>query len=520
MGSAAQNSEPPASVNRANDKGAGPTPGLVFAVLAHAGLLAWSLASAPGLLGPFCLPVCGMLSSLTAFGLLVIFLIAAFGSRRALPLVVFPSLLVAGAWTYLTARADAQGSARPLVAAVLGFGALCVAVTLSFAAASIGARVSPGWKQTRLARSPAFWVGAVGLAAVVGMGAASHRVAPAAAVFAGVGILAFGTALGGVKRNGDRGAGMAELISAVLLSLGAIWAGSIVAGARTVSAGLEDWPQASTAMRFAWFSAMPLVLAAFIALVPHLSSVGVGVLGGWTFVLTTTVGVLTCVGLSKAVLARTSHMIVQATQAERANRASRAVSPGRQPVVVAPAPTAPLPSGTASHVEPEPAPEPQSEGTATQSRPSTETSTHVSGATPTSADPPGAAGSRGETPETSDANEQELELSYEGKETSLGLYITTHGPMLPQVARQGVTKSFQRLVSCYEESTHKGKRMASRVEFVVNPRGGVTTVDFTDPQGADSKYVTCVQLAFLRSGFQRSPDNTRMNIAISFAPND
>ena len=88
------------------------------------------------------------------------------------------------------------------------------------------------------------------------------------------------------------------------------------------------------------------------------------------------------------------------------------------------------------------------------------------------------------------------------------------------VAKHGVAKSFRRLVTCYEESSYRGQRTQSSVEFAVSPEGGIANVDFVEPQDAAARYAACIQVAFLRSGFPRSPGETRLNVVMSFSPKE
>jgi hypothetical protein len=109
-------------------------------------------------------------------------------------------------------------------------------------------------------------------------------------------------------------------------------------------------------------------------------------------------------------------------------------------------------------------------------------------------------------------------LSHDTQQLHIGLRVDIFGPMSPDVARQGVIKSFKRLVACYEAAESEGQPATASLKFSVSAAGGVRNVDFVGPQGAPAQYVACLQLAFLRTGFQMSPDKTELGISVEFTP--
>src|SRR5690606_19624952 len=128
-----------------------------------------------------------------------------------------------------------------VVAGVLGFGLLGLAVNLSFGAAAIACRVAPNWREVSPAQPTAVRIGAFALVIVVAVNAGSERLAPLAALCAAVGLLVLGGLLNAVRRDEPLGSAMAELVSAVTLSLGALWTASIVAGASSIVAAPGNW---------------------------------------------------------------------------------------------------------------------------------------------------------------------------------------------------------------------------------------------------------------------------------------
>jgi hypothetical protein len=364
-------------------------------------------------------------------------------------------------------------------------------------------------------------VGALGLAAVLGVSAASRQLAPAATVCAAIGIVVLGVSLRGAEKGRRQGSGMAELVNGVTLSLGAVWTASVVAGASAAADELGDWRGASTAMRFAWLAAMPLVLAAVVALAPRASATGLGISRSRAAVITTATGVILCMALSKVVLARTSPLLVAASQVDSP---ASIQTPSRRPVQQPEPPPAsqePVPSASSASAGAPAQVEPESVAAAGAATDAPATPEAVAEAPARATAPPlGAGGEAGQPPEVEAVGEarQQLALSHEAKQSRMSLRVTISGPMSADVARQGVAKSFKRLVPCYEGSELKAKPAAAHVRFTVSPAGGVRNVDFVGPQGAPATYVACVQLAFLRTGFQMSPDQTELDISIDFAP--
>ena len=485
-GSASDDSKQPASANRAAEKGSGPTTGLMLAALLHAGLLAWTLTQSSDLLPPVRLPYGGMLAAVATGALSCIFLIAAFARRGALSFVVVPAMLVAGAFAHAVSAASSEGTLAPDVATgLLGFGALTVAITLSFGAAAIAARISPPWRQIRFDQSPAFRLGALGLVVVIGVAAISEQMAPLAALCATVGVVVLGASLNAVDRDAPHGIAMAELVSATWLSLGAIWAASIVAGARSASSEPVDWDAARIAMRFAWLAAMPLVLAVLVALLPRVTIAGAGVKRGRSTVLASGIGVITCIGLSEVVLTQSSKVLSARPELKLTSARHDAGSGEPEP---------------AKTQEPEPAEAAES-------------------AEPVSA-PSAPASSATDSPLVAPAAEagDTLVLVEENEETKLSLHIKIDGPMLPKDAREGAAKSLKRLIQCYEDSDHRGEPRELRLGVLIDTIGSVKQAEPIEPKDANRRFVTCSQLAFYRSGFSSPPRHTWLELTMTFTP--
>jgi hypothetical protein len=277
---------------------------------------------------------------------------------------------------------------------------------------------------------------------------------------------------------------MAELISAMVLSLGAVWTASIAAGASRAASAPDDWEAAQNAMQFAWLSAMPLILAVLVALSPRVTATGAGVKRGRSTVLATLVGAVTCVGLIEVVMTHTSSIL--------SARASAAPAGTSEP-------------GAKSAVAVRPVQKPVAKQKPAKTRPQ-----------------PGSASSIGtSSPAVTPAGELErIVLAFESEQTKLSIDVKVDGPMLPRDARQGVEKSFERLVNCYEASERRGDPSELRLGLLIDDAGSVKQAELIEPAGSTSKYVTCVQLAFYRSGFSAPPKLTWLELSVSFLPKE
>ena len=476
------------ATNLATGKGKGPTPGLIVAAVLHAGVLAWALGNSNTSPPAIRLPFGPAIAATATLALLVIFLIAAFGRRSGLSFVVVPAMIVAGVATHAVSAARLTSPDEPhLLAGVLAFGALGVAVNLSFGAAAIAARIAPAWGRLELGQSAAFRLGALGLVAVVAVAAISEQLAPLAALAASVGVIVLGTALRAVEDDTKRGPAMAELVSGIALSLGAVWTASIVAGASQAATTPAEWTLAQTAMRFAWIMAIPLVLAALVGLGPRVTLTGAGVKRGRSTVLATAIGAITCMGLSHVVLRESAEAL--------------AVDPSTR-------------SGSASGGKP-------SAKTSAEAKRQNEAQSGPAASASSVATRPMASTEGDEVmvaPSESPA-EREL-LHHESERTMLDISIKIDGPMLPRDARQGVEKSFKRLVECYEASKDHGQPSELRLGLLVDNVGSVKQAEPIDAKQTDKKYVTCVQLALYRSGFSGPAKLTWLELQVRFLPRD
>ncbi|HEY6728931.1 MAG TPA: hypothetical protein VI197_33205, partial [Polyangiaceae bacterium] len=329
-GSASQRGQEPARANQQADGGVGPSSSLIIAAVAHAGVFAWKLSDGSQL-PALRLPFGNLIAIACAAALLVIFLIAAFGRRGSLSFVVVPAMLVAGVAAHAVSAVMLPDQAQgPVVVGVLGFGALSVALTLSFGAAAIASSVAPSWSEAPLTRSNAFRVGAVALTLVLALAQRAGSLAPIAALCGGVGLVVLGAMLNTVARD-PRGHGPAvsELVSSFSLSLGACWVAAIVAAATTLARVPYDWHATQVAMRYAWLSAMPLVLAALVGILPRVDATGLGVKRGLSTVFATTIGALTCAGLSQVVLIQAAPKMLHPAAAFASASAAKRPPPQR-----------------------------------------------------------------------------------------------------------------------------------------------------------------------------------------------
>jgi hypothetical protein len=469
---------------QAAEKGGGPSVGLIVAAVVHAGVLAWTLGSSVAFPPVVRLPFGNIIAAVATAALLSIFLIAAFARRGALSFVVVPAMVVAGVATHAVSSTRAAGltDARVL-AGVLAFGALSVAINLSFGAAAIAARAAPTWNQLRLGHSAAFRLGSLGLVAVFGVAGVSEQLAPLAALCALVGVVVLGAMVTAVERDANVGLTIAELVSAIALALAAIWAASIVAGVTQVALVPKQWARAQSAMTFAWVNAIPLVLGALVALAPRIVITGAGVKRGRSTVLATTIGAVTCIGLSQVVWFESTPLLSAGMLA-----ASLQKSPQAKRTSANAAPNAGASGAGAS-----------------------KSSARGSAAA--------AANTPGPIPEVSPTVLTGAEVvTYQAEKTRVAVSINIEGPMLPRDARQGVEKSLKRLVNCYERSIDFGEPSEVKLALVIDDVGSVRQSEPSEPKHTDNKYVTCVQLAFYRSGFSAPTTLTRLELITRFYP--
>ncbi len=483
--SASQSGAPPANASPAAEKGTGPSAGLIAAALVHGGMLGWALSQTGPLPPAMSLPFGGAMALTATLGLLVIFLIAAFASRGALSFVVVPAMVVAGVSAHAVSTVSDHGVVDGhILMGVLGFGALGAALNLSFGAASLAARMAPRWSELRLLQSLAFRLGVLGLVVALAVSAASDRLEPVAVLCAAVGMVAFGAAWSAVQHDRAHGPAMAELVSAVSLSLGAVWAASIVSGAKTAAA-TGGWSAAPEAMQLAWSGALPLVLSLLVALGPRVALVGLGVKGGSSTVLATAIGAITCIGLSQVVLVRSTQLMSwegeatvssQDQDTPRPEEASHATAlENAEPILPAP----PAPPSASARVEPE------------------EAQPVVSDTEP---------------------DEDTLTLERAADQTRVTLQVKVDGPMLERDVRQGVGKSLDRVIRCYEESDLRGEPTELKLGLMIDEMGSVKQAEALDPGPTNSHFLTCVQLAFYRSGFSGPSRHTWLELSIHFVP--
>jgi len=487
-GSASQGGQEPIRANQQADGGVGPSSSLIIAAVAHAGVFAWKLsdgAELPALRLPF-----GNLIAIACAGaLLVIFLIAAFGRRGSLSFVVVPAMIVAGVAAHAVSAVmlpeHAQGQ---IVVGVLGFGALSVALTLSFGAAAIASRVAPAWSETPFTRPNAFLVGAAALALVLVVTHMAGSPAPIAGLCSAVGLIVLGAMLNTVERDAPgHGPATAEFVSSFALSLGACWVATILAAATTLARTPDDWHAAQLAMRYAWLTAMPLVLGGTVGILPRVAPTGLGVKRGLATVLATAIGALTCAGLSQVVLIQATPKMLYAA----AELASATASVRERP----PATARKAPERPRAAVEPGPA------------------AASVSAA---SAAPPNSAS---DAPVVALAGgDAEGALSLESEHALVTVQLKVDGPMLLKDAKAGSAKTMKRLIECYENHGPRGEPTDLKLGLSIDTVGSVKQVDVLDREDVRDKYTTCIQMAFYRSGFSGGPRSSSVEIDLSFAP--
>lgn len=481
-GSASQDGQEPLRANQQADRGVGPSSSLIVAAVAHAGVFAWKLSEADQL-PTLRLPFGNLIAIACAVALLVIFLIAAFGRRVSLSFVVVPAMIVAGVAAHAVSAVmlpeQAQG---PVVVGVLGFGALSVALTLSFGAAAIASSVAPAWSEAPFTRSKAFRMGACALALVLVFAYRAGAPVLVAILCSAVGLIVLGALLNAVARDPHgRGPATAEFVSALALSLGACWVAAIVAAATTLARAPTDWHATQIAMRHAWLSAMPLILAAVVGIWPRIEATGLGVKRGLSTVFATTIGALTCAGLSQVVLLQAAPKLLHGAPVLASG------SSAKRPPTPAPAPEAPEHASTAAALPRTPA---------------------ASTTAPSSGLPVVA-------PAQGDA---EGMLSLESEHALVTLHVNVDGPMLLRDAKAGSAKTMKRLVECYENHGPRGEPMDLKLGLSIDTVGSVKQVDLLDRENSRDKYTTCIQMAFYRSGFSGGPRSSSVEIDLSFAP--
>lgn len=488
-GSTSENGEEPTLANQAAEKGAGPTSSLIVAAVVHAGVFAWELGD-PGDLQPVLrLPYGHMIASASGVALLSIFLIAAFARRSSLSFVVVPAMLVAGVAAHAGSSVLEATDASPnVLVSVLGFGALSVSINLSFGAAAIASRIAPSWSEAPFIRPGAFRLGAVLLVLVLGLATTSQQWAPLSVLTASVGLVVLGALLNAVERERGRGVAMAELVSGLALSIGATWVASVVGATNVLARAPQDWSQAQGAMRLGWLAAMPLILSAIAGLLPRVTATGAGVKRGLSTVLATTIGAVTCAGLSQVVLVRAAPLALN----------SRAPSSKPVPAALDTSATSP-PKPTTSPASSTPSP---------------------TLAQPSASESPSAAPIASEKASAVEpaSNDETAALIEESGSSKLTVNIKIDGPMLPKDAREGSAKSVKRLIECYEKSDFRGEPLELKLGLLIDKVGSVKQVDPVDKRRAKDKYMTCMQMAFYRSGFASPARLTWLEVALSFAP--
>lgn len=490
-GSASQRGQEPVRAKQQADGGVGPTSSLIIAAVAHAGVFAWKLSDGNEL-PPLRLPYGNLIAIACAAALLVIFLIAAFGRRGSLSFVVVPAMIVAGIAAHAVSAVmlpeQAQG---PVVVGVLGFGALSVALTLSFGAAAIASSVAPAWSEAPFTRSNAFRVGVVALVLVLIVAHRAGSLAPIAGLCSAVGLIVLAAMLNAVARDPrSQGPAVSELVSSFSLSIGACWVAAIVAATAVLARAPYDWHATQVAMRYAWLSAMPLVLAAVVGILPRVEATGLGVKRGVSTVFATTIGALTCAGLGQVVLIQATPKMLHPAAAFASASASQASAPAATPKAPADA--------TAS---PQPPPEAPTSAPASAS----------ASATPASS----ASGSPVVAPA---AGDPENALALESEHSRVTLEVKVDGPMLPRDARAGSAKTMKRLIECYENHGPRGEPAELKLGLTIDTVGSVKQVDVLDREDPRDKYTTCIQMAFYRSGFSGGPRSSSLEIDVSFAP--
>ena len=256
---------------------------------------------------------------------------------------------------------------------------------------------------------------------------------------------------------------MAELVSTSSLSLGAVWAASIAAGSRAMVEAGEDWNTVISAMRFGWMAALPLVLAILVALYPRIRVAGMAVKRARSNVLATSIGALTCVAMSQAIMMQSGTVVKEAHAAAAKARRAKEI----QAANLAKARATPPPSATAKPPPP---------------------------------------------------RDDSIVLHYPGQEYRLEVNMKIDGPLPEKDAKDGVSKGFERLMKCYEDSEDRGSGVELELKLMIDGTGSVKQAEASDDNRVTKTMLTCIQLAFYRSGFAGGPRPTRLDVALSFVP--
>lgn len=438
-----------------------PTAVFAVAALGHAFLLVWGIAGAgqPALE----LPYGTLLTVTSSVMILAICAIGLYAKRSSLTFVVVPAMLTAGisAQAVWTVASD-PGIAPATLARTLGFGTTSVAITLSMGASIIAARVVAHRGNLGLGGVLALKLGVVAMMAVVGAAAAAERLAPLALVFSMVGVLSVAGVLASYVSE-PRGSAMAELVSVGCLSLGSVWAACIAAGSGPMASAGGDWSPVISAMRYGWLAALPLVLSIVVALYPRVRATGIAVKRARSNVLATGIGAFTCVAMSQAVLIQSSHAVQEAhASTARAEQARLALEAKR----------------ARERAQPK-------------------------------ASPP-----RARAP----AEDDLIVLHYSAQEYRLEVNMKIDGPLPEKDAKDGVAKGFERLMKCYEESEDRGSGVELQLRLTIDETGSVKQADAPDDARVGKTMLTCIQLAFYRSGFASAPRTTWLDVSLSFVP--
>ena len=92
------------------------------------------------------------------------------------------------------------------------------------------------------------------------------------------------------------------------------------------------------------------------------------------------------------------------------------------------------------------------------------------------------------------------------------------GPLPEKDAKDGVAKGFERLMKCYEDSDDKGSGVELALRLTIDHTGSVKQADAGDNVRVEKTMLTCIQLAFYRSGFASGPRTTWLDVSLSFVP--
>jgi hypothetical protein len=85
-------------------------------------------------------------------------------------------------------------------------------------------------------------------------------------------------------------------------------------------------------------------------------------------------------------------------------------------------------------------------------------------------------------------------------------------------AKDGVSKGFERLMKCYEESDDKGSGVELKLKLMIDQTGSVKQADADDDTRMAKSMLTCIQLALYRSGFAGGPRPTWLDVSLNFVP--